>query len=141
MPRKSAASLAIATPVTVQRRLQPPTDLSDFQRAVWTATVNARPASWFGDEHLPILLQYVRHLEAANKLAKQIDAIDMAWIMADEEGVKRYDRLLRLQVSESNVIAKLAGAMRMTQQSVHQAHKRVPDKEAESKQAPWRKQA
>ena len=130
--------------MSVQRRLQAPADLSEFQQAVWAATVNARPANWFGDEHLPILLQYVRHVESANDVQRQLSAYDFEYLADDDEGLKlrRYECLLRLQALESNMINTLARAMRMTQQSLYRGEKRIPEKEtASNENLPWRKAA
>ncbi|HJW51780.1 MAG TPA: hypothetical protein VJ501_07205, partial [Burkholderiaceae bacterium] len=123
-----------------QRRLLAPAGLTNFQREMWTATVNSRPASWFGEEHCPMLLQYVRHIETANILAQRIDEFNVEAI-GDPDQLQVYERLLRMQANQSTMINRLAQSMRMTQLSVHQAHKRVPEKEAESERTPWRKAA
>lgn len=136
MPRKSAAALSIAAPLSVYCRVAPPRDLTPGQRNLWLATVNSRPAEWFGDEHIPLLVEYVRHVETSDGLARQIDAFDPAW-MTEDEGLRRYEKLLRLRAMETTVINALARGMRMTQQSLYRADKAITMAESVAKRKPW----
>lgn len=111
--RKSAASLSV---VGVISRLAPPETLSDDQRSLWLATVNSKPADWFGSEHLPILLEYVKHIETAQVLTREIEGFDPEWLK-DDDGLKRYDRLTGMRAREAGVINTLARSMRLTQQA------------------------
>ena len=138
MPRKSAAALAIAQTYSVVCRVHPPADLTDTQRSIWLATVNSRPADWFGDEHVPLLLEYVRHIETSNELAKQINAFDSAWL-AEDDGLKRYDKLVRLRAVETAAINTLARSMRLTHQSLYRADKAITLAESVAKKKPWQK--
>lgn len=96
--------------------------MTDGQRALWLVTVNSKPAEWFGPEHVPLLVEYVRHVETANLLTKQIEGFDPAW-MGDDDGIKRYDRLTKMRSRESAVIHQLARSMRLTQQAQYRADK------------------
>ncbi len=120
--RKSAASLAVAGVVTTITRIAPPRTLTDAQRSIWLATVNSKPAEWFGDEHVPMLAEYVRHIETADTLTQQIEAFDPEW-MKDDDGLKRYDKLTKMRAREAGVINTLARSMRLTQQAVYRADK------------------
>ena len=120
--RKSAASLSVASPVTAISRVAPPSGLTDRQRGLWLATVNSKPAEWFGDEHVPMLVEYVRHVETADMLTEQIEGFDPDWLK-DDEGLKRLDKLTAMRAREAALINTLARSMRLTQQSVYRADK------------------
>lgn len=121
--RKSAASLStVVGMVTSLKRLAPPDDLTTEQRSIWLATVNSKPAEWFGDEHMPILREYVRHVVTAEVLTREIDGFNPEW-MADDDGLKRYDRLTGMRAREAGVINTLARSMRLTQQAAYRADK------------------
>jgi hypothetical protein len=134
--RQSAASLAIVGSVTLVPRLAPPRELSDPQRAIWLATVNSKPAEWFGEEHVPLLVEYVRHVVTADLLTRQIDAIDPLW-MDDDDGLMRFNRLLAMRARESALITTLARNMRLTQQSIYRANKAATLSDQERSKKPW----
>ncbi len=116
--RKSVAALAVAGAVELVPRLGPPSGLTQVERTRWLAIVNSRPADWFGDEHAPILLNYIRLLSTADKLAEQLAKFEPEWFEADA-GPQRFAKLTS---SYTNVVAgikSLATAMRLTQQSVY----------------------
>jgi hypothetical protein len=121
--RKSAASLAVVgADVPGISRLGPPSTLTDGERAVWLATVNSKPAEWFGSEHVPLLVNYVRHTVAADVIDAQIRDFDPEWLKKDE-GLDRYEKLRKLFRQETEAINRLARAMRLTHQSIYRADK------------------
>jgi hypothetical protein len=134
--RKSAASLSVVGLVTSLKRLAPPDDLTSEQRSIWLATVNSKPAEWFGDEHMPILREYVRHVVTAEVLTRQIEGFDPAW-MADDEGLKRYDKLTGMRAREAGVINTLARSMRLTQQAAYRADKAATLGDKSRGRKPW----
>lgn len=134
--RKSAASLSVVSTVTTLQRLAPPAELTDAQRQIWLATVNSKPAEWFGEEHLPILREYVRHIVTAEVLTQQIDEFDPAW-MADDDGLKRYDKLTGMRAREAGVINTLARSMRLTQQAAYRADKAATLGDRGKGRKPW----
>lgn len=134
--RKSAASLSVVGTVTSLKRLAPPEDLTSDQRQIWLATVNSKPAEWFGDEHMPILREYVRHVVTAEVLTRQIEEFDPAW-MADDDGLKRYDRLTGMRAREAGVINTLARSMRLTQQAAYRADKAASLGDKGKGKKPW----
>jgi hypothetical protein len=117
--RKSAASLAVAlaTSVTSTERLAPPAHLSEAERSVWVEAVNDQPAGAFTPTHGPLLELYCRHITNARVLADELANFNRAWI-ADEEGLKRYDRLLAMAERESRAASSLATRLRITRQAV-----------------------
>lgn len=118
--RKSAASLAVAGPVglTVQR-LQPPAHISDAERAVWLEVVNDQPAEAFTPTHIPMLEAYARHVVQSRILSDELANFDRAW-MADDDGLKRYDRLLAMHERENRAMSSLATRLRITRQAIDQ---------------------
>lgn len=121
MPRKSAAALAVASVAgpLERKRLSAPAHISDAERAVWLEVVNDQPADAFSDTHAPLLELYCRHIVQARVIADQIANFDSAWLN-DDEGLKRYDRLLGMNEREGRAASSLATRLRITRQAVDQ---------------------
>lgn len=135
--RKSTASLAVVGEgVRGISRLAPPGDLTEAERGVWLATVNSRPADWFGFEHIPLLVGYVRHAIRADVISKQIEGFDPSWL-SDDDGIRRYERLLKMARDETKAVNDLARAMRMTHQSLYRADKAATVVSGTSHKKPW----
>lgn len=115
--RASVAALAVASPVKAEQRLAPPLHLSEAARSVWLEVVNDQPASAFTATHSPMLEMYCGHVVQARVIEQQIEAFDAAW-MADDEGLKRYDRLLAMREREGRAASSLATRLRLTRQAV-----------------------
>ena len=122
--RKSVASLAVAQPVGIDSRLSPPLHLTPAQKAEWVCVINSRPADWFGPENAAMLTQYCRHKVQADLIAQQLEAFDPGWL-ADDDGLKRFDKLGAMLERESRTINALLRSMRLTQQSLVRADKAV----------------
>lgn len=138
MPRKSAAALAVAPPVVpvTTSRLEAPAHLSEAERAVWIEVVNDQPATAFRATHSPLLELYCRHIVQARVLADELAQFDRAWL-ADDEGLKRYDRLLAMNEREGRAASSLATRLRITRQAVdQQTVARAMVKEVK-KRKPW----
>lgn len=120
--RKSAASLsaiALQQPVTSTQRLNAPAHLSNAEQSVWVELVNDQPAAAFGPTHAPLLEIYCRHVVQARVLADEIANFDRAWL-ADDDGLKRYDRLLAMNEREGRAASSLATRLRITRQAIDQ---------------------
>ena len=118
--RKSAASqevAALVAPISTEQRLLPPAHISDAERAVWLEVVADQPASAFTPTHAPLLELYCRHVSNARILADELLNFDRSWI-ADDDGLKRYDRLLAMSERESRAASSLATRLRITRQAV-----------------------
>ncbi|WP_430316985.1 hypothetical protein [Pseudomonas sp. p1(2021b)] len=131
--KRSVASLAVAAPTGIDRRLAPSADLTAAQKAVWVSVVNARPADWFGDEHVGLLAQYCRHKVQADLIAQQLEQFDPAW-MVDDDGLKRFDKLGSMLERETRAMNALLRSMRLTQQSLVRADKAVTTSKGKK---PW----
>lgn len=118
--RKSAASKEVAglvTPIRDNERLRAPIHMSDAEQSVWIDVVNDQPASAFTPTHAPLLEMYCRHITQARILADELISFDRAWL-ADDDGLKRYDRLLAMSERESRAASSLATRLRITRQAV-----------------------
>lgn len=119
--RKSAASLSISRPVPVlsESRLAPPVHLPDAERDVWLQVVNDQPANAFSETHAHLLELYCRHVVLSRVLADEILNFDRSWI-ADDDGLKRYDKLLAMHERESRAASSAATRLRITRQAIDQ---------------------
>jgi len=73
MPKRSAASLAIA-PVRLPRtRLQPPRNLSKGAARVFADIVSACEPEHFNPADLPLLIEYARAVDLADRAARELD--------------------------------------------------------------------
>lgn len=120
--RKSSASLQVASlsaGIGVSQRLSAPTHLSDAEISVWVQVVNDQPASSFTPTHSPMLEQYCRHIVQARIIADMIMNFEQSWAN-DDEGLKRYDKLLAMQEREGRAASSLATRLRITRQAIDQ---------------------
>ena len=118
--RRSTAEMTVAAqiaPISSESRLPAPLHLSEAERSVWFDVVNDQPANAFTPTHGPLLEQYCRHIVQARVLADEIAHFDRAWL-ADDDGLKRYDRLLGMQEREGRAASSLATRLRITRQAV-----------------------
>lgn len=120
--RKSTAALqmgGLAAPIGVARRLSAPAHLTDAEIGVWEQVVNDQPAASFTPTHAPILEQYCRHVVQSRVIADMIVNFDSAWAN-DDDGLKRYDKLLAMQEREGRAASSLATRLRITRQAIDQ---------------------
>lgn len=118
--RKSAASVAYApTPLISDKRLPAPIHLTDAERDIWLSVVNDQPANAFTITHAPLLEIYCRHVIQSRILADEILNFDRSWL-ADDDGLKRYDRLLAMAEREGRAASSLATRLRITRQAIDQ---------------------
>lgn len=119
--RQSAASQAVrlSAPISSERRLEAPLHVSDAERAVWMEVVNDQPANAFTATHSPLLELYCRHVSNARVIADELVNFDRSWL-ADDDGLKRYDRLLAMAERESRAASSLATRLRITRQAIDQ---------------------
>lgn len=137
--RTSAASLGIASqiaPVTLSKRLLAPAHISEAERSVWVEVIDDQPASAFTATHSPLLEMYCRHVVQARILADELVNFDRAW-MADDDGLKRFDRLLAMSERESRAASSLATRLRITRQAVDQQTIARKQANAPTSRKPW----
>lgn len=117
--RKSAASIAVAAqvaPIVASNRLRASGHLSDAEQSVWCRMVNDHPAGAFTETHRDMLELYCQHIVTAQVLDDELKAFDREW-MRDDEGLKRYDRLLSMREREVRSASSLATRLRITRQA------------------------
>ena len=117
--RKSAASIAVAAqvaPVVANNRLRASGHLSDAEQSVWCRMVNDHPAGAFTETHRDMLELYCQHIVTAQVLDDELKAFDREW-MRDDDGLKRYDRLLAMREREVRSASSLATRLRITRQA------------------------
>lgn len=119
--RKSADALLVrsVSQIGLTDRLLAPAHISDAERAVWMEVVNDQPANAFTPTHIPLLELYCRHIVQARILADEVSNFDRAWL-ADDDGLKRYDRLLSMAEREGRAASSLATRLRITRQAIDQ---------------------
>lgn len=118
MPRKSAAALAVVTPLRTVKHPPAPAALPARQKELWRDIVHSKPVDWFDPGSLPILQALVAHIETAERIEVQFaDLGDLA----DPDALKRLDTLSRLRDRESKAVATLSAKLRLTQQSRYTA--------------------
>lgn len=138
MARKSAASLEVVSrpAIGVAVRLLPPAHISEAERSVWLQAVNDQPAEAFTPVHEPLLELYCRHVVNARVIADEVAQFDRAWL-ADDEGLKRFDRLLAMAEREGRAVSSLATRLRITRQAVHEVTAGRQLKNAPRATKPW----
>jgi hypothetical protein len=119
MPRQSSASLEITLrpAVHANQRLDAPKHLSEAERGVWIELVNDQPADAFTVTHIPALEAYCRHVVFGRVIADELAQFDRAWL-ADADGLKRYDTLLKSHERETRAASSQATRLRITRQSL-----------------------
>ncbi|ABM32354.1 hypothetical protein C8E08_3977 [Paracidovorax citrulli] len=117
--RKSAASVAVAAevgPLVATNRLAPSMHLSDAEQVVWARLVNDHAAAAFTETHRDMLDLYCQHVVTAQVLDDEIKSFDREWLR-DDDGLKRYDRLLAMREREVRSASSLATRLRITRQA------------------------
>lgn len=120
--RKSANSsgaTGVLAPVTSHKRLLPSAHLSAAEQAIWLDLINDQPAASFSITHGPLIEMYAKHVVHSRTLCEEIANFDRAWL-ADDDGMKRYDKLLGMHERETRAASSLATRLRITRQAVDQ---------------------
>ena len=117
MARKSTASLSVIAG-SVDRRPQPPSELTEAEAEVWTQTVAHEAADIFATAALQQMLKdYCRHVIAAERLGVVIEG-HMSRPASDESiTLKDLDCLLKMRDRETKAVADKATKMRLTNQA------------------------
>lgn len=118
MPRQSAASLSVVTPLRTPKHPPAPKGLPKRQQALWNDIVRSKPADWFDAGSLPILQALVAHIETAERI--QVQFADLG-DLSDADALDRLDKLSRLRDRESKAVSTLSAKLRLTQQSRYTA--------------------
>lgn len=118
--RKSDSEITIRSMLTIanaEGRLNPPNNFTEAEMAIWLETVNDNPPDAFRATHRPLLMMYCRHVARAGILAEEITAFKREWL-SDDEGLRRFDTLLKMAEREARAASSLATRLRLTRQAV-----------------------
>lgn len=122
--RKSAASLEVVQGnVEVVKRPEPPRGLGRQGSDCFRRVVADKPADWFSDSNLDMLVQYCRHVVAADRASQIIANIESQ----DELDLDELDKAYKMQERQSQRIESLATKMRISPQSTtnHRGNQRA----------------
>ena len=134
--KQSSAALVVPD-VARDQRLAAPVHLSDAEREVWIELVNDQPADAFTVAHIPLIEQYCRHVIQSRLLSDEMLNFDRAWL-SDDDGLKRYDRLLAMHEREGRAASSLATRLRITRQAtVHPVTAGRAESKVARKPKPW----
>ena len=117
--RKSAAELAVVTPLPV-RLLAAPADLSTEEAEVWGRVVATKPHDWWDAGSIPLLAQYCRAVVQAELVSMLVTQVGSA-MLTDASKLGEYKELRKIQAGLSGEITTLARSMRLTQQARYNA--------------------
>ncbi len=118
--RKSAASLAIASPVQTIERPDAPYDLTDEQSTEWWSVVNSLPADWFPRHTHGELANYCRHTVQSRRVAQLIAAEEAREVI----DIGKLDLLYKMAERESRIASSLATRLRLTPQTTYDKSKK-----------------
>lgn len=135
--RKSTAELSVASTSNIVKLPPPPKHLSEKSGEVWRMVMASRSSEMIEPEAYPVLVEYCRSIERADMMAKEIESFNLSWI-AEDDGLKRYDKLLSMQDRLSKVIMSCAVKLRLTPSTRFDSNtaSRVGAKSAGTKK-PW----
>ena len=120
--RKSMAALAVVDGSAAISPIMAPAGLTQAELQVWLALVNSKSTDWFGTEHVPLMVEYVRHVCRGHVVDTQLRVFTDEWLATDE-GLKRYKDLSGIATKTAAMIKTLATSMRLTQQTVYHKDK------------------
>ena len=120
----------------LDRLPDPPSYLTPEQEDLWRLVIASRGGDLIAPEAYPVLVEYCRASVAANQVASQLDAFDPSWAI-DEDGLKRWDKLLAMQDRLSRNVASLGGKLRLTPSSRVQAISAGRNANKGAKKKPW----
>lgn len=135
--RKSAAAMSVAVvSPELDKFPQPPAYLSPEEDTEWRRIISSRAGDLIGEESFGLLVEYCRAIVIGNKIASQLDAFDMAW-MADDEGLKRFDKLHQIAARNQGVLTTLATKLRIATSSSVRAENAGTIMKKGAKKKPW----
>lgn len=131
MGMKSAASLSVV-PVTALARVQAPDTLTAEEAALWTRVVDSKPADWFGDDSVPLLVEYVRCVGECDVLHAMVAAA----LVSEEEGIGLKETM-KLRDMASRRLLSIGTKLRLTQQSRYTSSAAATASKGSTARKPW----
>jgi len=118
--RKSAAGLLAQRAVVT--RGETPAELNEEQAMVWREIVASQHSEWFNPGNMPLLVALVRHVHEERRLGEVIANFQTEWLET-EDGLKRYDLLIKNHQRQTVAIGTLSRHLRLTNQARYRADK------------------
>lgn len=115
---------------------EPPAYLTPEQDTIWREVIASRAGDLIGPESYRLLVEYARAADLGNKIAAQLDAFDPDWI-ADDDGLKRWDRLQMMAARNQGVLSTLATKLRIATSSSVRAENAGTILKKGAKKKPW----
>lgn len=135
--RKSAASMSISVASPELEKIpQPVAYLSPEEDTEWRRIISSRAGDLIGVEAYGLLTEYCRAIVTGNKIAAQLDAFDMSWL-ADDDGLKRFDKLHQIAARNQGVMTTLATKLRIATSSSVRAETAGTVMKKGEKKKPW----
>ena len=135
--RSSTASLTVKSEsIDLQKIPEPPAYLTPNQETIWREVMASRASDLIGLEAFRLLVEYCRAVSECDKVASQLDAFDPVWA-ADEEGLKRWDKLQAMAARAQGVVSTLATKLRIATSSSVRAENAGTVMQKGAKLKPW----
>lgn len=132
--RKSSTELTTQGAVTLIERPDVPLELTPEQAAEWAKICDTKPADWFNDGNVALLVQHCRHIVEARRIAQLIDQE----CAREDLNMKTYLDLLNAQRHETAALKAGAAAMRLSQQAQYGPRSAATaDRSARMVKRPW----
>lgn len=136
-PRSAEAAKIVAIDGG-RKKIEPPDDLTDEEKAIWKETIASEPKDAFNTAALRgLLTDYCRHRATAESVSKVINSFKSEWLK-NGEGARRYAELLKIRDLECRGAADKATKLRLTNQSRYTPKRAQTDhRKATAEKMPW----
>ena len=101
-------------------RLEPDEALSMAEKVIWEEVISNVPNNFFTPMHKPLLEMYCKHVAQSRLLNKELHTLNTD-LLKTREGLRHYDKLLRMRERENKMASSFATRLRITKQAVHPA--------------------
>jgi hypothetical protein len=120
MPRTSEEADLISPYAIAAPKLEPPEALTPEQAQCWREVMAGLPSDWVTSATAPLLVEYVRHITYARKVAEQLTQMRELPLL-DAEGAETnraiYFEFAQMARDESRIVADLAIKLRFCKQT------------------------
>jgi hypothetical protein len=115
-------------PIGLPQRPEPPASMPDSQKVLWRGIVAEQLPDYFFAGSLPLLAQYVRHVDTASKIERLLQATD------PDANMPLYSKLGDMRARETKAICSLSTKLRLAPSNRWDGRKRLP---VVAREKPW----
>lgn len=119
MARTSDLQKSIA--VASDGKPQPPSDMTEAEKAEWNAVFDAVKSDFIPTETYPILAQYCRHIVRSRLYSAKLSELEASLDYSNADDLKLLDRLSGVVEREHRSALANARSLRLTSQSLRTA--------------------